>query len=75
MDRAQCGFDAEHDDQPLDLPPATIAQMIAHVAACLCSIRSLKSGRFTKLVDERFCFKNIARFDIKRQKHNQCLLS
>ena len=69
MNSAQSRFDAEHDDQPFNLAPAAIVQVVGDIAARLGSICRLQSGGFAKLVDERFCFDNIARFDIERQKH------
>ncbi len=69
MNSAQGRFDAEHDDQPFNLAPAAIVQVVADIAARLGTICRLQSGGFAKLVDERFCFDNIARFDIERQKH------
>lgn len=42
-------------------------QVVAYIAARLGPVSRLQSGGFTKLVDQRLCFDNIARFDIERQ--------
>jgi hypothetical protein len=69
VNRPQRRFDAEHDDQPLDLTPAAKVEVIADIAACLCPVGGLQPCSLAELVDQRFGFDNIAWFDIKRQIH------
>ncbi len=59
----------EHDNQPFDLAPTTIMQVVADIPALDCPFRSFNTGRHTKLVHQNLRFRHILRFDIKRQIH------
>ncbi len=69
MDRPQRRFDAEHDDQPLDLAPAAVMQVVADIAARLGPVGRLQTCGLAKPVDQPFGFNDIAGFDIERQVH------
>lgn len=69
MHRAKgCGV-TEHDDQPFDLAPATIMQMVANVSAFHCPFGSFDTRCHAKLIHQNLRFRHILRFDIKRQIH------
>ena len=69
MDRPQRRFHAQQDNEPLDLAPAAVMQMVTDVAAGLRPLRRFEASGFTEPVNERLGFDNIAWFDIERQIH------
>lgn len=69
MNRSERRLNAQHDDQPLDLAPATEVEVIADIAARLGPVGGLQPCRLAKPVDQRFGFDNIAWFDVQRQIH------
>ena len=69
MHSAKRFANTEHDNQPFDLAPTAIMQMVADIPAFDCPFRSFNTGCHTKLVDQNLRFRHILRFDIKRQIH------
>lgn len=73
MNGAKRCLDAQHYDQPLDLPPTAIMQMIAHIAARSRPVRRFRSRLLSEPVDQRLGFNDIAAFDIEGQIHKALL--
>ena len=71
VNRSQRRLNAQHDDQPLDLTPAAIVEVIADIPARLCAVGRLQTCGFTEPVDQRFGFNDITWFDIERQIHKE----
>lgn len=69
MHSAKGRANTEHDNQPFDLAPTTVMQMVADIPAFDCPFRSLDAGRHTELVHQHLRVRYILRFDIQRQIH------
>lgn len=69
MDGSQRRVYAQHDDEPFDLAPAAIMQMVADVTALYRPFRSFDAGFSTKSGHQCLSFNNISWFDIERQIH------
>ncbi|MGB5076683.1 MAG: hypothetical protein WBO17_04310, partial [Sphingorhabdus sp.] len=69
VERAQGSLYAQHDDQPFNLAPTAIMQMIPNVTAGLGPVGRLNACSLTESIDKRFGFNNVTRFDIERQIH------
>lgn len=71
MNSAECRLNAQHDDQPFDLPPPAKIQVIADIPAPLRPVGRLQTCGFAEPVDQRFGFNDISGFDIERQIHKE----